>query len=1066
MRIAAFVSLLASLSLVEAATEVGVSVDADTEGHPVYPDRLMGTCLPIWNSVDRYDSIERGLRGARFKLFRFPNGSMSNDYHWNGKGSYTVDSVWVTDTTGYEPGFVVTSVFRGTSKHHYGFEGGSKVTDGDTGSYWWSDPFVTESRPRLLLDFQSAVSIDSVMIVWGEHAARDFSVAVWNGNRAQYPGPFMPDDPRWEVVVRKSDNANRRTGLALPAEAATHYLALRIDHGPAEGTQVAEIEAYHEGALVSTHTPRYAPDGSRQTKVVAFGAHPGNRPRADWSGGWVDWDFESFMDYVGRFDSGQAVICVNYATGTPREAAEWVRYANITRGYGIEYWQVGNEMNGAWEECGPVSARMYAEKYVAFARAMKAVDPSIKVFGPVLADADFVNGKSYDTTGLTWMESFLAYVGAREKADGAVYCDGVDFHCYPYWFANRPMQTTMAGKADYVYDMSDTLLAMIERHLLRPDSTLVFLSEYNSSVVMSSMLQRPINAAVLTAMFGGFVEKFHRRALTVVWDSYEGLSEGPDGTWGSLSLFTAAGGDLVSSLSNPPSATWWASFIEGALWLDDAVGQRFIPSVYDRSSGLRAFSLKDEEGGVRTLLANLHYDTLKATVSVNNGNGDRAVVYQWSDREYRWNGDGERAWAGPNAGPSSSSVDGHGAVSVSMPRFSLALVDFGGAPPSPHAPEFVHWGAYPARASLGDTLRVWVTARSPVGPGALTYRIGSVLDSVAPLDGTADGPMESYLLAIPASVPGTGDHDVVFSVTSAGGTAEDSLRVSVTGALRPVVLIDDFEDRDARCALPANPLWRSFAAGDNGSQMAMSLDSSDTGGVHLRADFSIIQPPDLGYDNFGALSLDLDTAWMDTVTPPLRGVRLRYAADHSAGDGRFVLHVRTTLVTDYDEFHLPLDNTDGEWRTVTFTWEELRQYGWGLPAAAPPAAAVVTGLEFRAFGEGEGFVAIDDLAFLSDTGAAIDLRTAGTPRGPGSTPAGSRPFLTRDGRLIFELTPGAVPHSVELYDARGALVQSVLEPEPSAGRYIQDVSRLAGGVYYLRSATASGITVFRLVKPH
>jgi len=56
-------------------------------------------------------------------------------------------------------------------------------------------------------------------------------------------------------------------------------------------------------------------------------------------------------------------------------AATWVRYANITKGYGIKYWMIGNE---CWNTNNPGStAESYAEDVVDFSKVMKAVDSSI-----------------------------------------------------------------------------------------------------------------------------------------------------------------------------------------------------------------------------------------------------------------------------------------------------------------------------------------------------------------------------------------------------------------------------------------------------------------------------------------------------------------------------------------------------------------------------------------------------------------------------------------------------------------------------------------------------------------
>ena len=59
-------------------------------------------------------------------------------------------------------------------------------------------------------------------------------------------------------------------------------------------------------------------------------------------------------------------------------AAEWVRYCNIVRGYNVRLWEVGDEQWGTWAR-GHAPPEEYAKKYIAFVKAMRAVDPSIKV---------------------------------------------------------------------------------------------------------------------------------------------------------------------------------------------------------------------------------------------------------------------------------------------------------------------------------------------------------------------------------------------------------------------------------------------------------------------------------------------------------------------------------------------------------------------------------------------------------------------------------------------------------------------------------------------------------------
>ncbi|HEX2853638.1 MAG TPA: immunoglobulin domain-containing protein [Opitutaceae bacterium] len=92
-------------------------------------------------------------------------------------------------------------------------------------------------------------------------------------------------------------------------------------------------------------------------------------------------DFDQFAATTLSLNA-QAFITVNYGSGTPEEAAEWVAYSNVTKGYGFKYWEIGNENYGSWEydihpvKWDPVTYATLAKEFIA---KMKAVDPSIKI---------------------------------------------------------------------------------------------------------------------------------------------------------------------------------------------------------------------------------------------------------------------------------------------------------------------------------------------------------------------------------------------------------------------------------------------------------------------------------------------------------------------------------------------------------------------------------------------------------------------------------------------------------------------------------------------------------------
>jgi alpha-L-arabinofuranosidase len=87
---------------------------------------------------------------------------------------------------------------------------------------------------------------------------------------------------------------------------------------------------------------------------------------------------------VTRAINAQAFISVNYGTGTAQEAADWVRYSNITKGYGFKFWEIGNENYGSWEtdaHARPHDPFSYATLSRDYINAMKAVDPDHQSWG-------------------------------------------------------------------------------------------------------------------------------------------------------------------------------------------------------------------------------------------------------------------------------------------------------------------------------------------------------------------------------------------------------------------------------------------------------------------------------------------------------------------------------------------------------------------------------------------------------------------------------------------------------------------------------------------------------------
>jgi hypothetical protein len=166
--------------------------------------------------------------------------------------------------------------------------------------------------------------------------------------------------------------------------------------------------------------------------------------------------FDEFMEICRQIDCVPTiVVCYDSIYKPPQPggfapsrstvlqaAREWVRYANVTRGYKVQYWEIGNE---TWQPHynGQATASDYARDLVEFSRAMKGVDPTIKIGA---------NGESLD-----WWQTVLA--GAAPSIDFLAVHNypPYEWGSYSYYQNNSPrmldvVETAWTAIASYAPD--------------------------------------------------------------------------------------------------------------------------------------------------------------------------------------------------------------------------------------------------------------------------------------------------------------------------------------------------------------------------------------------------------------------------------------------------------------------------------------------------------------------------------------------------------------------------------------------------------------------------------------
>jgi alpha-N-arabinofuranosidase len=152
---------------------------------------------------------------------------------------------------------------------------------------------------------------------------------------------------------------------------------------------------------------------------------------------------------------------VNTGFGDANSAAQWVEYCNgaattpmgrlrAANGhpapYKVTWWNIGNEMYGAWQ-LGRMQIAQYTIKHNLFAKAMRKVDPTIKIVGVGATPAEMgTTGSALSMTG----KRIAEYGGPADwnfamLRDSVNYFDALAEHLYP-----RGNQAFDVDKQDFV----------------------------------------------------------------------------------------------------------------------------------------------------------------------------------------------------------------------------------------------------------------------------------------------------------------------------------------------------------------------------------------------------------------------------------------------------------------------------------------------------------------------------------------------------------------------------------------------------------------------------------------
>ena len=334
-------------------------------------------------------------------------------------------------------------------------------------------------------------------------------------------------------------------------------------------------------------------------------------------------DTQGFLN-VANSIGAEKIICVNYGSGTPQEARDWVQYANITLNGSVRYWAIGNENYGSWEyDTHP--HRNDAHTYAHFTRdaiqLMKAVDPTIKVgvVGTWL-ETDFTQRMSVTNprTGQTvngWSAVLLSTLNSL-----GVVPDFYDIHYYPQDPGREDDAGLLLSTRDWQEIMSRARQLLRDYFGSAGDTIPIFITE-NNSVAFNPGKQTTsiVNALYLADSL--FQTLLNGAEAFVWWDWHNGTEVTNNNSpllygwrnWGDYGVIASGYPSGVGDPINTPYPTYHAFVLISRFAKPNDV----LVSVQNSHPLLSVYAVRTPSGSVRLLVLNkARTTTLNADIRI------------------------------------------------------------------------------------------------------------------------------------------------------------------------------------------------------------------------------------------------------------------------------------------------------------------------------------------------------------------------------------------------------------------------------------------------------------------
>ena len=432
-----------------------------------------------------------GLKPVSYRLRSELAGEV---WHWNPVGKWS-DSAkhqgyWVSDSISAKP-IEISNGYRlprrGNTHDQANDDGYSRICDGDTSTFWKSNPYLdtyyTNESNKLhpqwvIIDLGKYRRLNAISIRWGNPYALSYTIDYAKGND---PGYFDPYEPGIWYPFPKNIVENKKKGnkIIKISERPLKARFIRISMTQSSYTSSGDTKDIRDSlgyAIKEMQVGLLDPKGKFHDWMHHSPDHDQTVMHVSSTDPWhtaKDMDPNIEQPGIDRiFTSGisakqPALFPAALLYDTPDNMLAMIKYFQ-SKNYPVEELEMGEEPEGQL-----ISPGDYAALYYQWGKKIREVQPAMRMGGPGFASLSFTPDDSTTFTESKWTSIFLNYLKAHNSVN---LFNFFSFEWYPFDDICAPSASQLA----IAPKMLSIALQNIQNNIL-PENTPIYVTEYGYS---------------------------------------------------------------------------------------------------------------------------------------------------------------------------------------------------------------------------------------------------------------------------------------------------------------------------------------------------------------------------------------------------------------------------------------------------------------------------------------------------------------------------------------------------------------------------------------------------------